>query len=514
VGQTGRMMTEAEALQTLAREDPAVADDAKTALRWLTSGGGLEVISLLRLQEFLWCVLPTSWPASANGHIAVARALARLLTLAGMERYGDVCASAETERIIAAYACGHDDGIAAYSKALATTHAAPPDTDLLAWSSAMGTQERAAYDACAAAIELTVAAGDLRLGVSGWKTKRAALVERWLTRPTDEPGTDTWLSRISAERIDEWAHGHPGERAQMARRVVPRLLEPPVLPGEPLPTLRWLLQHADAGLRLTARHYIAPSLVGEAAGMFGWGAGPGSAKRHQELDLYPLHTLRALAQHEMGAVRRSGTSLVLTRTGRLMADDAAVRWHIGTAALIGPDDGLDPDFTVAVREAALLLVTLTDGAVGFEELTGRLTELHAAEGWTSRSGTSLAGAIRGEVHVLRHRLRALQLLDEPIAPGPLSLGLTSTGTAAALSALLARALRPRRHQPLPVSPNGSRGVRGRSGRAGSRYSSRPATAPPPGRTSRSGAETAGAAIRTSLHPGPRAASRSSTRRSG
>jgi hypothetical protein len=448
VGQTGRMMTEAEALQTLAREDPAVAHDAKAALRWLTSGGGLEVISLLRLQEFLWCVLPTTWPASANGHVAVARALARLLTLAGMERYGDVCASAETERIINAYARGHDDGVAAYSKALATSHAAPPDTDLLAWSSAMGPQERSAYDACAAAIELAVAAGELRAGVSGWKTKRAALVERWLTRPTEEPGTDTWLSRISAERIDEWAHGHPGERAQMARRVVPRLLEPPVLPGEPLPTLRWLLQHADAGLRLTARHYIAPSIVGEAAGMFGWGArtGPGSAKRHQELDVYPLHTLRALAQHEMGAVRRSGTTLVLTRTGRLMAEDAAVRWHIGTAALIGPDDGPDPDFTVAVREAALLTVTLNDGPVAYETLTSRLTELHAAEGWTSRSGSSLAGAIRAEVHVLRHRLRALQLLDEPTAAGPLALALTATGTAAALSGLLARALRPRRHQ--------------------------------------------------------------------
>ena len=453
MGQTGRMMTEAEALQTLAREDPAVADDAKAALRWLTSGSGLEVISLLRLQEFLWCVLPTSWPASANGHIAVARALARLLTLAGMERYGDVCASPETERIIGAYALGHDDGVAAYSKALATSHAAPPDTDLLAWSSAMGTQERAAYDACAAAIELAVAVGDLRPGVSGWKTKRAALVERWLTRPTQEPGTDTWLSRISAERIDEWAHGHPGERAQMARRVVPRLLEPPVLPGEPLPTLRWLLQHADAGLRLTARFYIAPTLVGEAAGLFGWGvggvgsAGPDAGKRHQELDVYPLHTLRGLAQREMGAVRRSGTSLVLTRTGRLMADDAAVRWHIGTAALIGPDDGPDPDFTVAVREAALLMVTLNDGPISYEEVTGRLTELHAAEGWTSRSGSSLAGAIRAEVHVLRHRLRALQLLDEPTSAGPLALALTSTGTAAALSALLARALRPRRHQP-------------------------------------------------------------------
>ena len=449
------MMTEAEALQTLAREDPAVAEDAKAALRWLTSGGGLGVISLLRLQEFLWYVLPTSWPAPATGHAAVARALARLLTLAGMERYGDVCASAETERIIAAYSCAQDEGIAAYSKALAASHAAPPDTDLLAWSSAMGREERAAYDACAAAVELAVAAGDLRVGVSGWKTKRATLVERWLTRPTEEPGTDTWLSRISAERIDEWAHGHPGERAQMARRVVPRLLEPPVLPGEPLPTLRWLLQHADAGLRLTARHYIAPSLVAEAAGMFGWGsgAGVGSAKRHQELDVYPLRTLRALAQHEMGAVRRSGKQLVLTRTGRLMAEDTAVRWHIGTAALIGPDDGPDPDFTVAVREAALLVVTLNDGPVGYEELAGRLTEMHAAEGWTSRSGNSLAGAIRGEIHILKHRLRALQLLDEP-APGRAgvggasrsqSLALTSTGMAAALSALLARALRPRRH---------------------------------------------------------------------
>jgi hypothetical protein len=146
----------------------------------------------------------------------------------------------------------------------------------------------------------------------------------------------------------------------------------------------------------------------------------------------------------MGAVRRSGVSLVLTRTGRLMADDAAVRWHIGTAALIGPDDGPDPDFTVAVREAALLVISLQDGPVAYEELASRLTELHAAEGWASRSGGSLAGAVRGEIHVLRHRLRALQLLDERAKAG--SVALTSVGTAAALSGLLARALRPRRHE--------------------------------------------------------------------
>jgi hypothetical protein len=442
------MMTEAEALKTLAREDPAVADDARTALRSLTSGGGLGAISLLRLQEFLWYGLPAGTPQPTEEHLAVTRALARLFTLAGMERYAEVCASEETSQIISAYAGSRPEGIAAYSRALATSHAVPPDTDLLAWSSVMGPDERAAYDACAAAIELAIAARELKVGVSGWKTKRAALVERWLTRPANSPGMDTWLSRISAERIEEWAHGRPGERSRLARSVMPRLLEPPDLPDEPLPTLAWLLGHASDGLRLTARHYIAPALVGEAAGMFGWGTGGATpeqaARRHQELDVYPLHTLRGLAQHEMGAVRRSGAALVLSRTGRLMADDAAVRWHIGTAALIGPDDGPDPDFTVAVREAALLIITVHDSPVGYEELASRLAELHATEGWASRSGGSLAGAIRGEIHVLRHRLRALQLLDEEAPVG--SVALTRIGTAAALSGLLSRALRPRRHE--------------------------------------------------------------------
>ena len=431
------MMTESEALETLAREDPAVASDARAALRWLTSGGGLEVISQLRLQEFLWHVLPSSWPLSPAGQLAVARALGRLLTLAGLERYAGACASTDTERIITAYDSSLADGITSYQRAVEASHVAPPDTDLLAWGSAKGPEEQAAYEACAAAIELAVSSSELKPGTSGWRTKRATLVDRWLT--SADLGTDTLLGKISAERIDEWAHGHPGDRARMARRVVPRLLEPPVLPNEPLPTLRWLLQHADAGLPLTTRHYISPSLVAEAADLFGWAELAG--KRCQELAISPLHTLRGLAQREMGAVRRSGASLVLTRTGRLMADDPGIRWHIGTSALIGPDDRPDPDFTVAVREAALLVITLSGDAVSYDELASRLTGLHATEGWTSRSGGKLGEAIRYEVSVLTQRLRALQLLDLSGPPGCLTL--TSTGIAAALSALLARALRPR-----------------------------------------------------------------------
>src|SRR5450755_3724765 len=462
------MMTESQALETLTREDPEAAGDAKAALAWLTGDEGMETISLLRLQEFLWYALPVKWPMSTPGRVGVARALGRLFMLAGLERYAGVCSSAGTERIITAYADGHEEGIAAYTEAIEESNAAPPDTDLLAWGSVMGPQERAAYDACAAALELAFAAGELCVGARGWRTRRMDIVNRWLTGRPDAseglldgpdaalgadgtPGTDTWLGRISAERIDAWAHGRPGERSRLARTLIPRLLEPPAVPDDPLPTLRWLLGHAGQGLRLTARHYIAPALVTEAVDTFGWRDQLVGTLR-QELDVFPLHTLRGMAQSEMGAIRRSRTSLVLTKTGKLMTADPAARWHIGTAALIGPDDGPQPDFSVAVREAALLVI-LTSGPTGYDELTRVLTDLHGVEGWASAGsrgsagsgvGAGLASAVRTELYTLRHRLWALHLLGtERSFTAPLSL--TGTGVAAALSALLARALRPRHH---------------------------------------------------------------------
>jgi hypothetical protein len=453
------MMTESQALETLTREDPEAAGDAKAALAWLTGDEGLETISLLRLQEFLWYALPVKWPMSTPGRVGVAKALGRLFMLAGLDRYAGVCSSAGTEQIITAYAGGHEEGIAAYTEAIEASNAAPPDTELLAWGSVMGPQERAAYDACAAALELAFASGELCVGSRGWRTKRAGLVNRWLTGRSESPGrrgdgnpppraldgslgTDTWLGRISAERIDAWAHGRPGERSRLARALIPRLLEPPALPDDPLPTLRWLLGHADEGLRLTARHYIAPALVTEAVDTFGWRDQLVGTLR-QELDVFPLHTLRGMAQAEMGAIRRSRASLVLTKTGKLMAADPAARWRIGTAALIGPDDGLQPDFSVAVREAALLVI-LTSGPTGYDDLTRLLTDIHGVEGWAAGSSTGLASAVRTELYTLRHRLWALHLLgSERSFTAPLSL--TETGVAAALSALLARALRPRHH---------------------------------------------------------------------
>ena len=75
---------------------------------------------------------------STPGRVGVAKALGRLFTLAGLERYAGVCSSTGTEKIITAYADGHEEGIAAYTEAIEESNAAPPDTELLAWGSVMG----------------------------------------------------------------------------------------------------------------------------------------------------------------------------------------------------------------------------------------------------------------------------------------------------------------------------------------------------------------------------------------
>src|SRR5262249_432050 len=174
--QTVRMMTESQALEALSRGDPEAAGGARAARAWLTGDEGLETMSVVGLQEFLWYALPVKWPMSTPGRVGVAKALGRLFLLAGLDRYAGVCSSAGTEKIITAYADGHEEGIASYTEAIEESNAAPPDTELLAWGSVMGSQERAAYDACAAALELAFASGELSVGAAGWRPKRRSTV--------------------------------------------------------------------------------------------------------------------------------------------------------------------------------------------------------------------------------------------------------------------------------------------------------------------------------------------------
>ena len=282
-----------------------MASDARAALRWLTAGGGLETISLLRLEEFLWYVLPSSWPLprtgssrspGRSGGCSSWRAWTGTGTPAPARRPSRSSPPTTAPAPKAPRLTRHGGGLAC--------HAARYRPARLGIGPGAG--GAVGLRGVRRRVEIAIAARDIRVGRQRLEDQ-AGRARRTLADPVHGRARhDTWLSRISAERIEEWTHGHPGERARMAKRIVPRLLEPPELPGEPLPTLRWLLQHADAGLPLTSRHYIAPSLVAEAAGLVRLGRAPGG-KRRQELSVFPLHTLRGLAQREMGALRRSGT---------------------------------------------------------------------------------------------------------------------------------------------------------------------------------------------------------------
>src|ERR1700753_290792 len=154
------MMTEAQALTALAREDPEAADEAKAALGWLTNVAGLEIVSQLKLQEFVCYALPVKGPMTTGELIAVTRALGRLFSMVGMERYAEVCLSSGTEQILTAYGEGHEAGIAAYAEAVDTASTPPPAPSLPPWGWVTGRDERAASAACAAAVEMAIASGE------------------------------------------------------------------------------------------------------------------------------------------------------------------------------------------------------------------------------------------------------------------------------------------------------------------------------------------------------------------
>ena len=66
--------------------------------------------------------------------LAGALIVAALLMAAGCWVLRDEDRSRRLAQIISAYGGSRAEGLAAYSRALATSHAVPPDTDLLAWS--------------------------------------------------------------------------------------------------------------------------------------------------------------------------------------------------------------------------------------------------------------------------------------------------------------------------------------------------------------------------------------------
>ncbi|MEU8197900.1 hypothetical protein AB0C10_29375 [Microbispora amethystogenes] len=483
-------------LAQLERSEPDIAEPARVAVEWLAGGEALETISQFDVCEFLWYTLPIKVPGD---QATIARALGKLLRLAGMERYAALCDSPATARILLTYAReGEEAGTSAYHRELESTGVLPPDVAELSWSSIMGPEELGAHVACAAALELAIVAGE--------PVDREELTRRWLTAPRTELGGDCWLHRVHGERLNRWVLGRGTARRELAQPFEVRLHAPIEAPAEPhLEPLRWLLDLARTGVRLTERLNVGRAVAAEAAGRFGWaartglrtgavGTGSGTEPRavRGEADVPAMTELRRIAVHDLGALRRSGRRLVLTTTGRNLLDDPAALWEAAAATLLVPAPG-EHDFEISIRESALMI--LVDGdAVPDGDLRDRVAEVVNGEGWRSADGGRVTGVdLSHPLARLRHRLDALGLAadppsgpaaptrapgsaagpaTEPAAPGPVtgsadgpSAGsvagdgrepsgpardayvwrLTGTGRRAALAALRAQALRPRQY---------------------------------------------------------------------
>ncbi|GAA3164207.1 hypothetical protein GCM10010466_63940 [Planomonospora alba] len=420
-------------LLELERSDPDCAEDARSAIEWLSGGEPLETITELGVCEFLWYTLPTK---VSGDRLATARALGRLLRLGGLERYAALCASPVTARILRTYArSGEDAGIAAYQAALHERGVLPPDVPELRWSSIMGPEELGAHGACSAALELAIVSGELSPRAAG---EREALTRRWLTTPRAELGGDNWLHRVQGERLNRWVLGRGPAWRELAQPFEVRLHAPiPVPAGEHLQVLRRLLRRGGepGGIPLPQQGGAPAYGEGPRSGSAASGAARGDRGGERVREPWNGGSVRGArdedllaaageAARRMGALDRAGHALVTTAAGRRLLDDAALLWESAAAALLVPVPH-EPDLGVSVREVALML--LADG------LPADRASVAAVIGCAEDEHPGIDASLAELTRLLdAFGLRAGDTL-------------TSAGRAAALTALRGHALRPRQY---------------------------------------------------------------------
>jgi hypothetical protein len=427
------------ALAVLHADDPETGRLAAEAFESLTWGEGLESVTQLGLQEFLWYQLPAKSPGPSAEKQAGAVALGRLFTRLGLDRYAAICASETTRMVIAAYESGRDKGVAAYRKALTASGVEPPEVPELAWGSIMGTEEAAAFYATAGALELAQASGVFSAGARGWRTAQRSVAADVLSRPQPNVGGGTWLEKIRTERLNSWADGRSATRTALIKPILERLRTAPAVPDDAATALEpalWLLAEAAEGITLTQVGNLPKPLVVAMNDAYKYYDLPGYRPRGEH-DVFALTELRELLR-TAGLTRRTGRRLVLTPSGRRSREDVPALWNAVTGRLAAGDD-----FEAAVAEIVLLALAAGRPVDG-DHLEKLVIDAVAEGGWHNPKTNTApdSGAVAYARATLRHRLQALRLLvTEKTWNAPYQL--TPAGQAAALTALRTRALRPR-----------------------------------------------------------------------
>jgi hypothetical protein len=400
-----------EALATISRVEPHLAESARSAWDALTGGAGPEVVTQWRVQLFCWEQL-ARWGADAGERWHVATALAALLDALGLERYAAIARGETTRQILGALDQGGDRGRALARKAAQRSGIDPPGTELLTWGAVLEQGEAYALESVADRLEMAIAAGELTPGGRGWRDQQAEITVAVLTTPLQELGGRTPYDGILDERLSRWVRGpRSTTRTGLLAPLEYRLRES-VDPGMAAPArallrpLDWLLTEIADGLALTAAGYLPPRTVARALDELGWRdelIGPAS----REVDAYPVLVLREAATR-LGLVRRRGARLLCTPGGRAALADGRALWAAVAGGLIGPEHS-----ALAVAWEVVLAVLEPGDDVPEEDVRALVQAVVTESGWRAAGRREPSESDTGPLFfsVLRE-LRWLELVQE------------------------------------------------------------------------------------------------------
>lgn len=293
----------AQALGTMAAEDPETAQLAGTALGIVTGGGGAGRITQERVQRFLWYDLPIKLRPTDEARASITAALATALDLLELSRYAEICRSDTTQKVHQAYTENPQVGLMAFREANLASGIYPPDLPELKWGAAMGVEEANILSGVQDFLELAVASGELEPGSKDWRRKQRKLVRTYLNNPNFMLGGQRPLDVINTERIQNWINVEPSEtRQRLISKLANRLLHPIELPPEttdPYPPLTEVLRSIAAG-----------------------------AEHGKEARLLEIAS-------SLGLTRKLHGEMVLTKAGRQMLDDPLSSWRLFPQTLLG-----------------------------------------------------------------------------------------------------------------------------------------------------------------------------------
>lgn len=431
------------AIEVIGRKDSELGNWARWAADSLTAGEGEEVISQASLQNYLWYYLPKKsdedvWEPVAEGSAA-------LLDELDLRRYAAIARSETTSDVLSAWRAGRETGFRRFKSAMKASGVEPLDTALLVWGPVMGTAEVSALSHVERSLEAAILAGELKPGAKGSKQVAQDVCERAIQEAIPEVPTQSWLTLVVTERVEQWADTPRSERLRSWRRSIANSVltapEPPEDLGGVIAAMRWLLETCRQGVDLTQAGYLPPRLVAEGIERFFSSDTIGNPR--SEADVHQLHTLREAASH-IGALTRRRRLLKTSSAGlRLLGDPVAMWCAIAT--------NLDEGHVYSKMLSELIAARLLQGpAVGLGALPDAIAPILLEQGWRADGDPLTEQHVQESIHRPLWFWRLFGLLDEvhprwedghPV--GEYVTSLTQAGRATAMALIHARATAPR-----------------------------------------------------------------------